>query len=103
MLNDRRASSLVRNFAMKAFDLDKLDQVVPDPNLFPTFNDQLRRDMGIEVESFIGSVLLEDRNVGDLLTANQTFLNDRLRGTTALRRCTVSRQFRRVTLDDPRR
>ncbi len=35
MLNDRRASSLVRNFAIKSLDLDKLNQVVPDPNLFP--------------------------------------------------------------------
>lgn len=102
MLNDRRASSLVRNFAMKAFDLDKLDQVVPDPNLFPTFDDQLRRDMAVEVESFISSVLLEDRNIGDLLTANQTFLDERLArhyGITSV----YGPQFRRVTLDDPRR
>jgi mono/diheme cytochrome c family protein len=102
MLNDRRASSLVRNFAIKSFDLDKLNQVVPDPNLFPTFTDQLRRDMATEVESFIGSVLLEDRNVGDLLTANHTFLNDRLArhyGITTVQ----GPQFRRVTLDDSRR
>ena len=77
MLNDRRASSLVRNFAMKSLDLDKLDQVVPDPNLFPTFNDAAPRH-GREVESFLASVLLEDRNVGELLTADHTFLNDRL-------------------------
>jgi hypothetical protein len=102
MLRDRRASSLVSNFAMKALDLDKLNQVVPDPNLFPTFTDQLRRDMSAEVESFIGSVLLEDRDVGELLTANYTFLNDRLArhyGLTSI----YGPQFRRVTLDDPRR
>ena len=39
MLKDPRASSLVRNFALKWLDLDNLDEVVPDPNLFPTFND----------------------------------------------------------------
>ena len=102
MLNDRRASSLVRNFAIKSLDLDKLNQVVPDPNLFPAFTDALRRDMTVEVESFVGSVLLEDRNVGDLLTANHTFLNDRLArhyGITSVE----GPQFRRVTLDDPRR
>ena len=102
MLNDRRASSLVRNFAIKSLDLDKINQVVPDPNLFPTFTDQLRRDMAVEVESFIGSVLLEDRNVGDLLTANHTFLNDRLArhyGITSVE----GPQFRRVMLDDSRR
>jgi len=102
MLRDRRASSLVQNFAMKALDLDKLNQVVPDPNLFPTFTDQLRRDMSVEVESFIESVLLEDRDVGDLLTANHTFLNDRLARHYGIRSIDGP-QFRRVTLDDPRR
>jgi hypothetical protein len=102
MLRDRRASSLVRNFAMKALDLDKLNQVVPDPNLFPTFTDSLRRDMSVEVESFIESVLLEDRDVGDLLTANHTFLNDRLARHYGIA-SVDGPQFRRVTLDDPRR
>jgi mono/diheme cytochrome c family protein len=102
MLKDPRTAALVRNFAMKALDLDKLDQVVPDPNLFPAFDDRLRRDMTTEVESFLASVLLEDRSVGDLLTANHTFLNDRLArhyGITTV----FGPQFRQVTLDDPRR
>ena len=102
MLTDRRASSLVRNFALKALDLDKLGEVVPDPNLFPTFDERLRRDMAAEIESFVASVLLEDRNVGDLLTADHTFLNERLArhyGITSV----LGPQFRRVTLDDSRR
>ena len=53
MLRDRRASSLVRNFALKWLDLDNLDEVEPDPNLFPTFDDGLRRDLATEVESFV--------------------------------------------------
>ncbi|HEY7185778.1 MAG TPA: DUF1592 domain-containing protein [Vicinamibacterales bacterium] len=102
MLKDRRASSLVNNFALKWLDLNKLDEVVPDPNLFPTFTNQLRRDMATEVEAFLSSVLLEDRNVGELLTANHTFLNERLArhyGITSV----FGPQFRRVTLDDPKR
>jgi mono/diheme cytochrome c family protein len=102
LLKDRRASSLVDNFALKWLDLNKLDDVVPDPNLFPTFTTQLRRDMATEVESFLASVLLEDRNVSELLTANHTFLNERLArhyGIAAV----FGPQFRRVTLDDPRR
>ena len=102
MLNDRRASSLVRNFALKALDLDKLAEVVPDPNLFPTFDDGLRRDLATEIDSFVASVLLEDRNVGDLLTADHTFLNERLArhyGITSV----LGPQFRRVTLEDSRR
>jgi len=102
MLKDPRAESLVRNFAIKSLDLDKVDQVVPDPNLFPTFSTALRRDMSTEVESYLRSVLLEDRNVSDLLTADHTFLNDRLArhyGITSV----FGPQFRRVTLEDPRR
>jgi len=102
MLRDRRASSLVRNFALKWLDLDDLDEVVPDPNLFPAFDDGLRRDLATEIESFVSSILLEDRNVGDLLTAGHTFLNQRLArhyGITSV----LGSQFRRVTLEDSRR
>lgn len=102
MLGDRRASSLVRNFALKSLDLDKLADIVPDPNIFPAFDDALRRDMAAEAEAFISSVLLDDRNIGDLLTANHTFLNERLArhyGITSV----LGPQFRRVTLDDARR
>jgi mono/diheme cytochrome c family protein len=102
MLKDRRASSLVRNFALKWLDLDSLSEATPDPDLFPTFTEQLRRDMAVEVESFISSVLLEDRSVGDLLTADHTFLNERLArhyGLTSV----LGPQFRRVTVEDGRR
>jgi hypothetical protein len=102
MLKDRRASSLVRNFALRWLELSSLDEATPDPNLFPTFDEQLRRDMAAEIESFVASVLLEDRNVGDLLTARHTFLNERLArhyGITSV----SGPQFRRVTLEDSRR
>jgi hypothetical protein len=102
MLKHPRSSNLVRNFAMKWLDLDSLNEVVPDPNLFPTFSEQLRRDFATEIESFVASVLLEDRNVGDLLTANHTFLNERLArhyGLTSV----FGPQFRRVVLQDSRR
>jgi mono/diheme cytochrome c family protein len=102
MLKDPRAVSLVRNFALKSFDLDTLSESQPDPNLFPTFTELLKQDMVTEAESFLSSVLLEDRSVGDLLTANDTFLNERLArhyGITTV----FGPQFRRVTLDDPQR
>ena len=102
MLKDPRASSLVRNFALKWLDLDGLNEAEPDPNLFPTFNVQLRQDLKVELESFVASVLLDDRNVGDLLTADHTFLNERLAkhyGITSV----LGPQFRRVTLADPQR
>ncbi|MGH9238225.1 MAG: DUF1592 domain-containing protein [Vicinamibacterales bacterium] len=102
MLGDRRASTLVRNFALKWLDVDNLKEVEPDPNLFPAFTDQLRRDMAAEIEQFVASVLLEDRSVSDLVTADHTFINERLArhyGITTV----LGPQFRRVTLLDPRR
>jgi mono/diheme cytochrome c family protein len=102
LLNDPRAASLVRNFALKWLDLDDLDAVVPDPNLFPSFNDQLRKDLAAEIESFVASVLLGDRNVSDLLTADHTFLNERLARHYGIR-SVLGPQFRRVTLEDPQR
>jgi hypothetical protein len=102
MLVDPRASSLVRNFALKWLNVDNLSEVQPDPLLFPSFNDPLRRDMAVEIESFVSSVLLQDRNVNELLTANHTFLNERLArhyGITSV----FGPQFRRVELLEPQR
>jgi len=102
MLADPKASSLVSNFAMKWLNLDSLDSVKPDPVLFPAFTDQLRRDFATETEAFVSSILLDDRNVVDLLTADHTFLNDRLARHYGVEGVSGS-QFRRVTLTDRER
>jgi mono/diheme cytochrome c family protein len=99
MLADPRASSLVSSFAMKWLNLTTLDQVVPDPKLFPSFDDQLRRDFSTEAEAFMGSLFSEDRSVVDLLTADHTFLNERLARHYGIGGV-VGPQFRRVTLTD---
>jgi hypothetical protein len=104
MLADPRASSLVSSFAMKWLDLTTLDQVVPDPKLFPSsvFDEPLRRDFLTEAEAFMASLFSEDRSVVELLTADHTFLNERLArhygiaGVTGL-------QFRKVSLADKAR
>jgi mono/diheme cytochrome c family protein len=102
MLADPRASSLVTSFAMKWLNLTTLDQVVPDPTLFPAFNETLRRDFTTEVQSFIGTVFSEDRSVLELLTADYTFLNDRLARHYGISGVTGP-QFRRVSLTDATR
>jgi hypothetical protein len=102
MLADPRASSLVSNFAMKWLNLDSLDSVKPDPVLFPGFTDQLRHDFFTEMEAFVSSIFLEDRSVVDLLTADHTFLNDRLARHYGVAGVSGS-QFRRVTLTDQAR
>ena len=74
----------------------------PDPVLFPGFNDQLRRDFSTEAEACVSSILLEDRNLVDLLTADHTFLNERLARHYGISGVSGP-QFRRVTLTDKER
>ena len=102
MLADPKASSLVTNFAMKWLNLDSLESVKPDPVLFPGFNDQLRRDFSTEAEAFVSSILLEDRSLVDLLTADHTFLNERVARHYGIPGVSGP-QFRRVTLTDKER
>jgi hypothetical protein len=102
MLADPKASSLVTNFAMKWLNLDSLESVKPDPVLFPGFTDQLRRDFSTEAEAFVSSIFFEDRSVADLLTADHTFLNERLAQHYGIAGVSGP-QFRRVTLTDKQR
>ena len=102
MLADPRAVSLVRNFALKWLNLDDLDSVVPDARLFPNFSDELRDDFATEIDLFLRSVLLGDENVDTLLTADYTFLNERLARHYGID-SVHGPQFRRVHLDDERR
>jgi hypothetical protein len=102
MLADPKAGSLVSSFAMKWLNLTTLDQVAPDPKLFPAFDEQLRHDFATEAEAFLMSILLEGRSVVDLLTADHTFVNERLASHYGIPGV-VGPQFRRVTLTDKQR
>jgi hypothetical protein len=102
MMADPRASSLVTSFAMKWLNIADLDAVKPDPMLFPEFSEPLRRDFSREADAFLRSILLEDRSVLDLLTADHTFVNERLARHYGIPGILGS-QFRRVTLTDKER
>ena len=103
MLADPRAQSLVTGFALRWLNVDEPDAVDPDDRLFPGFTNLLRDDFATEIELFVASVLLEDRDVRDLLTADWTFVNERLArhyGMAGVH----GPQFRRVTVaEDARR
>ena len=78
MLGDPKSEALVDNFASQWLNLRNLEEVSPDPKMFPSFNDELRRDMRKETEEFFAAILREDRSVMDFLDANFTFVNERL-------------------------
>ena len=78
MLADPRAGMLTTNFASQWLHLRNLDAVRPDARLFPDFDDNLRQGFRQETELLFRSVLDEDRSVVDLLTADYTFVNERV-------------------------
>jgi hypothetical protein len=78
MLQDARSESLVRNFAGQWLHLRNLDTSSPVPETFPDFDDNLRQAFRREAEMFFETFIREDRNVVELLTADDTFVNERL-------------------------
>jgi hypothetical protein len=78
MLADPRAETLVTNFAAQWLTLRNLKGTVPDPAIFPDFDNNLREAFIRETELLVQSVIQEDRNVVDLLDADYTFVNERL-------------------------
>jgi hypothetical protein len=97
MLKDPRSEALAINFAGQWLNLRGLDSVGPLPMLFPDFDDPLRQAMRRELELVFDSVIREDRNVVDLLSADYTFVNERLAKHYGIPN-TYGSQFRRVTL-----
>ena len=78
MLADPRARALVDNFAGQWLQIRNLRNTTPDKNDFPDFDDNLRQAFERELELFVGSIMAEDRGVLDLMTADYTFVNERL-------------------------
>jgi len=101
MLNDRRASALVNNFAGQWLQLRNVDTVRPDAEIFD-FDESLRRSFLTETTLLVDSLFREDRSLLDLLNADYTFLNQRLAEHYGVPNVYGS-QFRRVTITDPNR
>ncbi len=99
MLADPRSEALVTSFADQWLYLRNLASIIPDPRLFPDFDDNLRQAMRRETELFFQSIIREDRNVLDLLRANYTFLNERLAKHYGIPNVYGS-QFRRVVFGE---
>jgi len=102
MLADPRAGALTTNFAFEWLKIRDMDAMEPDPFVYPSFDRPLRAALRREMEMFLDSVFHGDRSVVDLLTANYTFVNERLAAHYGIANVQGD-QFRRVTLTDPNR
>jgi mono/diheme cytochrome c family protein len=102
MLADRKSEALVKNFAGQWLQLRNVKSILPNSDEFPDFDDSLRQSMLRETELFFESIIREDRSVVDLLTANYTFVNERLARHYGIPNVYGSR-FRRVSLADDAR
>jgi mono/diheme cytochrome c family protein len=102
MLRDGRSRALVDNFASQWLQLRDLRNVKPDPDLFPDFDENLRDALRQETELFLDSQLRANRSVVELLTANYTFVNERLARHYDIPDI-YGERFRRVTFSDDRR
>jgi hypothetical protein len=97
MLADSRSQALIENFADQLLYLRNLPATSPDGVFYPNWDDELRKSFRRETELLFESIMREDRNVVDLLTADYTFLNERLAQHYGIPNIYGS-QFRRVTL-----
>jgi hypothetical protein len=98
MLADPRAAALTANFAGQWLGLRNLAAHAPVVDQFPDFDDNLRQAFRREVELLFQSLLDENRSVLDLLTADYTFVNERLAEFYGIPGIKGS-YFRRIKLD----
>ncbi len=102
MLADSRANALVTNFAEQWLFLRDIDAKEPDAGFFPEFDENLRQALRQETELFIRSIVRDDRPIPELLTADYTFLNERLAAHYGIPHVYGS-HYRRVGLTDDNR
>ena len=98
MLADSRSQAMITSFADQWLYLRNLDAIIPDARAFPDYDDNLRQSLKKETELFFGSIMSEDHNVVDLISANYSFINERLAKHYGIPKIYDS-YFRRVTFD----
>ena len=102
MIADRRSEALATRFAAQWLRLNDIDQMLPDALLYPYYDHSLGEAFKRETELFFDSIVREDRNVLDLLTADYTFANERVARHYGIANVTGP-AFQRVTVPDYRR
>ena len=102
MLADPRAEAMSTRFASQWLRLQDVEKIHPDALLFPGFDNELAESYKRETELFFDSIVREDRNILDLLTADYTFVNERTARVYRMPNI-IGEQFRRATVPDERR
>ena len=102
LLADPRAEAMSTRFASQWLRLQDVEKIHPDALLFPGFDHELAESYTRETELFFDSIVREDRNILDLLTADYTFVNERIARVYRLPNI-VGEQFQRVTVPEERR
>src|SRR5262249_339445 len=79
MIADGRADALISNFTGQWLQLRNLEaKVTPDLLMFPDFDDNIRKGFRRETEMLFGYILRNDRSALQLMSADYTFVNERL-------------------------
>ncbi len=102
MLADPRSEPLATNFARQWLRLTGIQEMIPEPTLFPAYSTNVGLSMRREVELFFDSVMREDRSIMDLLNADYTFVDEVMARHYGLP-SELGERFRRVELTDPNR
>jgi len=99
LLADHRSRALIDNFVSQWLRLRNLESQQRESADYPEFDENLREAFRRETELFVESTIRDDRSVLELLSANYTFLNERLARHYGIPGVYGDR-FRRVTLDE---
>jgi hypothetical protein len=102
MLTDEKADALIESFAGQWLALRNLEGIVPDPAVFPDFDNNLRQALVRETELLVGTIVREDLSILRLLDADFTFVNERLARHYGIPGI-YGERFQRVPVTDPAR
>jgi mono/diheme cytochrome c family protein len=102
LLKDPRAETLSTRFASQWLRLQDVDQMLPDALLYPYYDFNLGQAFRRETELFFDSLVREDHSILDLLTADYTFVNERIARHYGMPNVTGA-EYRRVTVPEYRR
>jgi cytochrome c551/c552 len=102
LISDPRATALATRFASQWLRLNDVDEMLPDALLYPYFDHSLGQSFKRETQLLFDSIVREDRSVLDLLTADYTFVNERIARHYGIPNISGP-QFRRVPVPEYRR